>query len=75
MAGGDNRESGAKPERSGHCEQGVGPCDAIAGRNARRYGQVMICKPGNLLKILMNKLPTKVGSCEEHEAVRLHGFL
>jgi len=53
----------------------VGPCDAIAGRNARRYGKVMICKPGNLLKIFMNKLPTKVGSCKEHEAVRLHGFL
>ena len=53
----DNRESGENPERSGHCEQGVFPKNAIGRRTddiyvlvrLRRLGRMLICESGNLL--------------------------
>ncbi len=47
------RESGANPERSGHCKQGMKSEDAIGNALLRRLDFVLICKSGNLLNSLM----------------------
>ena len=49
MAGGDNRESGTKPERSGHCERRVRRKCHCESEKARR---AMMRKPGNLLDMV-----------------------